>query len=155
MEHVTVINTSECRRELRIARPEGEDTESIHLEIGANLVRADLVADARKNPFVDGLFARGILRTDAPPKADEDFRGDVHKVDLSKLKYKAALKAIEACADPRQLRSWIDQDPRPDVRKAILERHRVLVPATEANSEPAPDAQAKSPQDFGPESTDE
>jgi hypothetical protein len=104
------------------------ETLKLRLEVGANLVDADVWLAMLDHPHVKALVERGVFREDKLPRASEDFVPSRHVADLSALKPSEALKAIEACKDERVLRAWIDQDPRPQIRKALVARHRVIVP---------------------------
>lgn len=143
MAEVTVVNRSECRRQIAVMLGYTDAREPniqlLMLEIGANLIDSEAVAQFRKNPNVEALFKKGILELSEAPKADQDFDPEAYKVDLSRLKFKAARDAIAACEDPKQLRVWIDQDARADVRKLIMARHKELLPQAAPENEEAVD----------------
>jgi hypothetical protein len=113
-------------KEYADAQPEAVE---LRLEVGANLVDDEVWLAMLEHPYVKALVAKGVLREDKTPREAEDFKPGSYVRDLSDLKLPEALKAIDACRDEKQLRTWIDQDPRPNIRKALIARHRVLVPA--------------------------
>lgn len=100
----------------------------LRLDVGANLVDDELWLRFCDNPFVAKLVASGTLREQDNPQESETFTPGRYVDDLSKLKKDDAIEAINACTNEKQLRAWIDQDPRPAIRKALITRHRVLVP---------------------------
>lgn len=141
---VKIVNTAGSPRLLAVdARPRPEQTDKaawkdyldgevervdLRLEVGANLVEDEVWLAMLEHPHVKALVAKGILREDRLPTEAEDFNPSRYVRDLSDLKLAEAMKAIAACKDERQLRAWIDQDPRPKVRDALIARHRVIVP---------------------------
>lgn len=129
MADITVVNHEERGRQLSMtATGKAADIKTLNLQIGANIVDDAVIAEFRKNEGVAALFKRGVLSVKESPSGEGDFDPEAFKVDLSKLKLREAKKAIAACEDPRQLRKWIDDDGRPEVRGALLARHRELVP---------------------------
>lgn len=126
-------------RTARAAYAKGKpDVRELRLEVGANTVADELWLDFCSNPFVAALRDAGTLVELDDPKASEEFKPGKRVVDLSALKEDDALKAIEACRTEKQLRTWIEQDPRKKIRKALVSRHRVLVPPPKQEADVTP-----------------
>lgn len=123
----TVLNRSPKIRTLSLAgKPK-----RVRLEPGANLVEDADVEAMRKVPYQAELMRRGLISVRETPKAEVAFEPEKDSpeavTDLAKLKVGDAIRAVEACSDPNQLKAWADQDGRVRVRKAILERHEALM----------------------------
>ena len=100
--------------------------DELELQGGANNVDDARLALFAELPTVKPFFETGLLVVEGAVAAPTDDTLPKHGGDLSKLKLKAALNAIKACKDPRQLRLWVNQDGRPEVRDALIARHTEL-----------------------------
>lgn len=102
----------------------------LQLETGANVCdAAEFESFIGGNPIAKSFVDHGLLSVEQYVEGTaEELPSSVAAGggDLSKLKIKAALRVIAGCKSERQLRLWINQDGRPDVRKALIERHQQL-----------------------------
>lgn len=112
--------------------------EELVLESGANQIDAGVLEQFRKSAPAEQFFSVGMLTVEG--EVAEGTQDELPKYggDLSKLKVKAAQRTIAACNDPRQLKLWVQQDPRPEIRKALLDRHQeIMRDAHKPESEPS------------------
>jgi hypothetical protein len=106
--------------------------QELDLEVGATEVDdAKLEALLESNPYNGKLFdlqcSLEVASERAPDEGSRTWGGE-YVQDLSKLKLPDALRAIEACTDPTQLRAWVLTDSRAAVKKALHLRDRALRP---------------------------
>lgn len=131
MGQIKVLNNRDSRvvisRETRDAKNALHIAEMV-LQSGANNVDEAELAEFRKNPSAEHFFASGMLVAEGPVAEPtvEELPAYSGAVDLAKLKIKVALRAIAACNNVLQLRTWIKQDGRPEVRDALIKRHEEL-----------------------------
>lgn len=132
-----VLNHRESRvvlsRETRVGADKKElKIEEMVLQGGANNVDEGELAKFRENKIVDGFFSGGMLAVEGAVVPATEDELPKYGGDLAKLKPKAALRAIETCTDARQLRAWINQDGRNEIREALIKRHAELMKGAEA-----------------------
>lgn len=130
MGQLKVVNMREARVVLaKIGKPLPDGRTQIDelvLEGGANAVDESIWVEYMKAPTNEGFLKAGVLRVEGVVTEGKDESLPAYGGDMSKLKLDAALKAIKACSDPRQLRLWMQQDTRQGVRKALIDRHKEL-----------------------------
>ncbi len=121
----TVTNTTPCVREF----PFG-----VRLEPGANDVPDDVWERCAAVAYIQSLLRHGVVLVSSTPKATQVFHPETQAAAalagpaLRKLKPADALKAVEACASPDVLTSWLDHEGRAKIREAIVRRAYALAP---------------------------
>lgn len=130
-ELVQVRNYQLRRVMLRRVLPKAQPTDALSyderlIEQGMNNVPAEQLAAFRAVPTNEQFFRADWLEqigdvpaatVDAPAKGGSD---------LAKIKLVNALKLIAGEKSLTQLKRWIDQDGRPEIRAALLKRHEEL-----------------------------
>lgn len=129
---IKVVNHRDSRvvlsRETRVKIKDNDELRILEtvLNGGANNVDADELKLFRANDRVEQMFACGMLVVEGAVVDATQETLPTHGGDLSRLKLKSALNAVKSCKDPRQLRVWINQDGRPEIREALIARHTEL-----------------------------
>lgn len=130
MGQLKVVNHRDSRivlAKLGQPLPDGRaQIDELVFEGGANNVDEAKLDEFRKLPTNKVFFDHGVLVVEGPAVEGKDDQMPKYGGDISKLKVVAALKAIKAERDPRKLRQMINQDGRPEIRKALIERHTEL-----------------------------
>lgn len=129
-ELVQVRNYQQRRVMLRRVLPKAQPTDALAyderlIEQGMNNVDAEQLAAFRTVPTNEQFFRPDWLEVvgDVPAAT-----GDAPKSggDLAKVKLPTALRIIAGEKSLTQLKRWIDQDGRPEIRAALLKRHEEL-----------------------------
>jgi hypothetical protein len=101
----------------------------LEVEVGARLVDSDFLDKIMRNDYCQLLFdqrcewlefSEGTQPAPKSPKALVD--------DVSTLTEEGAATVIARCIDPKQLEKWWMLEARPNVKKALHLRDRVLRP---------------------------
>ncbi len=127
MEKVKVVNNRPSRVTLRrvaATEPSLLLTE-MHIEAGANVVDREEFEKYMLNTICKSFVDEGMFTVEPFVEGTTDTLPK-YIGDLSKMKPKIALNAIANCKDERQLRTWIHQDGRTEIRAALIKRHEEL-----------------------------
>lgn len=137
-----VLNHRESKvvlsRETRVGPNKDLKIEEMVLQGGANNVDEAELAKFRVTPMVETFFTAGMLVVEGAVLPATEDELPKYGGDLAKLKPKAALRAIETCTDARQLRAWINQDGRNEIREALIKRHAEIMKGSNEGEGGAP-----------------
>lgn len=133
---VQVRNYQQRRVMLRRVLPKAQPNDALSyderlIEQGMNNVPAEQLAAFRAVPTNEQFFRPEWLEVvgDAPAATlDAPVKGGG---DLAKIKLVNALKLIAGEKSLTQLKRWIDQDGRSEIRAALLKRHEDLTKGSE------------------------